>query len=73
MDLITAFGGKNNSNSALDFDSEAEKIIWEYGGVMYSDQIGYLQGLYAEKDIDPSILELLYKMFFGREYKKDGG
>jgi len=73
MDLITAEGDKNNSNWALDLDPEAEKIIWEYGGVVYSDQIGNLDGLYAEKDIDPSILELLYKMFFGREYKKDGG
>jgi len=73
MDLITAERGKNNSNWALDRDPETENIVWEYGGVVYSDQIGYLEGLYAEKDIDPSILELIYKMFFGRRYKKDGG
>lgn len=73
MDLITAESGKNNSNSALDPDPQTENIVWEYGGVLYSDQIGYLEGLYSEKDIEPSILELLYRMIFGRKYKKDNG
>jgi len=61
-DLIMA--DKNNSKLVRDEFLNAETITWEYRGLLFSDEIGYLSGIYKEKELAPSILELLYRKYF---------
>jgi len=61
-DLIVA--NKNNSKLAPDESLNAETITWEYQGLLFSDEIGYLSGIYEENELEPSILELLYRKYF---------
>jgi len=68
-DLITA--DKNNSNAELSELTDIEDITWEYQGLLFSDQIGYLEGIYEEKELEPSILELLYRLYYREEIKKN--
>jgi len=67
-DLIRA--DKNNSNADPDESLNAETITWEYKGLLFSDQIGYLEGIYEEKELEPSILELLYHRCFEEKHKR---
>jgi len=68
-DLIKA--DKNNSNPELSDFADIEDITWEYQGLLSSDQIGYLSGIYEEKELEPSILELLYRLYYRDEIKKN--
>jgi len=68
-DLISAV--KNNSNAELSESADIEDITWEYQGLLFSDEIGYLSGIYEEKELEPSILELLYRLYYREEIKKN--
>jgi len=68
-DLIKA--DKNNSNPELSESADIEDITWEYQGLLFSDEIGFLEGIYEEKELEPSILELLYRLYYREEIKKN--
>jgi len=67
-DLISA--DKNNSNAELFESADIEDITWEYRGLLYSDEIGYLSGIFEEKELEPSILELLYRLYYDDKINK---
>ncbi|MEM3265549.1 MAG: hypothetical protein QXH07_06300 [Thermoplasmata archaeon] len=60
-DLITAEGGKNNSNEELDPD---DNIIWEYMGLVDHQNLGIMPGLYAEKNLSAEVLTFLYNSMY---------
>jgi len=68
-DLIRA--DKNNSNPELSESADTETITWEYQGLLFSEEIGYLEGIYEENELEPSILELLYHKYYKEEIKKN--
>jgi hypothetical protein len=68
-DLIRA--DKNNSNPELSESADTETITWEYQGLLFSEEIGYLEGIYNENELEPSILELLYHKYYRGEIKKN--
>jgi len=67
-DLIRA--DKNNSNIDPDESLNVESITWEYRGLLFNDQIDNLSGIYEEKELEPSILELLYRLYYREEIKE---
>lgn len=58
-DLITVEDGKNNSNG---FEDPENSIIWQYEGLIDHERIGISLGLFLEKELQPDVLEILYRI-----------
>jgi len=45
-------------------------VPWEYGGLLFSDEIGNLSVLYEEKELEQSVLKLLIRNILRKSAKE---